>query len=69
MRKPLIERLNEVVQDTASSPREVTSAAQAILSASRLNLESIATAIKAQEHEEMAKRVEELEDRLKATRP
>jgi hypothetical protein len=69
LRKPLIERLNEVVQDTASSPREVTSAAKAILSASKLNLEAIIATMKAQEHEELLQRVEEVENRLKGTQP
>jgi hypothetical protein len=64
IRKPLIERLNEIVQDTESSPREVTSAAKAILSASKINLDGIASAIKAQEHEELVQRVEELEQRV-----
>ena len=61
IRKPLIERLAEIVHDTDSSPREVTSAAKAILSASKINLETIAATIKAQEHEEVIGRIEELE--------
>jgi hypothetical protein len=69
LRKPLIERLNEIVQDTGSSPREITSAAKAILSASKLNLESITATIKAQEHEELLERVEELEGRLPSAKP
>ncbi len=64
IRKPLIERLNEIVQDTASSPREVTSAAKAILSASKLNLESLTATMKIQEHEELIERLEELERRV-----
>jgi hypothetical protein len=63
LRKPLIDRLIEIVQDTGSSPREVTSAAKAILSATKLNLESITATIKAQEHEELVERLEELERR------
>jgi hypothetical protein len=69
MRKPLIERLNEVVQDTASSPREVTSAAKAILQASKINLETITAAMKAQEHEELLERIRELERRSEASEP
>jgi DNA polymerase II large subunit len=64
IRKPLIERLNEVVQDTDSSPREVVSAAKAILAASKLNLETITATIKAQEHEELVARLGELERRV-----
>jgi hypothetical protein len=61
IRGPLIERLAEIVQDTESSPREVTSAAKAILSASKINLETIAATIKAREHDELVGRIEELE--------
>ncbi len=66
IRKPLIERLYEIVEDTGSSPREVTSAAKAILSASELNLEAIASTIKAREHEELAAAVAELRRRVDA---
>jgi hypothetical protein len=51
LRGPLIERLATIVQDPEASPREATSAARAILAASRLNLETITAAIKAEEHE------------------
>ena len=66
IRKPLIERLAEIVEDTASSPREVISAAKAILSASKLNLENITATIKAREHEDLVERVAELERRSEA---
>jgi hypothetical protein len=68
LRKPLIERLNEIVQDTGSSPREVTSAAKAILSASKLNLERVTAAMRVREHEELVEKVEELERRLEQKR-
>jgi DNA polymerase II large subunit len=68
LRKPLIERLAEVVQDTACTPREVTSAAKAILSASKINLETITATIKAHEHEELVQRLTELEARVEADR-
>jgi hypothetical protein len=68
LRKPLIERLNKIVQDTGSSPREVTSAAKAILSASKLNLETITAAIKADEHENLRRELAALEELVKATR-
>src|SRR5436305_2784353 len=64
LRRPLIERLAEIVQDTGSTPREVTSAAKAILGASKLNLETIAATIKAQEHEELLDRIDELEKKV-----
>jgi hypothetical protein len=68
LRKPLIERLNEIVQDTGSTPREVTSAAKAILSASKLNLEIITAAIRADEHEHVRRELAALEELVKATR-
>ena len=66
IRGPLIDRLYEIVKDTGSSPREVTSAAKAILSASKLNLESITATMKAREHEELIERMEELERRTES---
>jgi hypothetical protein len=38
LRPIVIRRLAEVIEDTGSSPREVTSAAKALLSASKINL-------------------------------
>jgi hypothetical protein len=66
IRKPLIDRLYEIVEDTGSSPREVTSAAKAILTASKLNLESITATMKAQEREELIERLAELERRAES---
>ena len=68
IRKPLIDRLYEIVEDTGSSPREVTSAAKAILTASKLNLESITATMKAQEREELIERLAELERRTESHR-
>jgi hypothetical protein len=64
LRGPLIDRLAGIVQDPETSPREATSAAKAILTASKINLETITATIKAQEHEELVERVEELERRV-----
>jgi hypothetical protein len=63
LRGPLIDRLAGIVQDPDASPREATSAAKAILTASKINLDTITATIKAQEHEELCERVEELERR------
>jgi hypothetical protein len=63
MRRPLIKRLNEIIQDTDSTPREVTSAAKAILTASRLNLEVVTKAIAADQHEDIVRRLSALEER------
>ena len=61
LRPALIERLAGIVRDPAASPREAVSAAKAILSASRLNLDGIVSVMKAQEHEELIGRLAELE--------
>jgi hypothetical protein len=63
LRGPLIKRLAGIVQDTNASPREVTSAAKAILTASRLNLEVVAKAIEADKHEDVLVRLKALEER------
>jgi hypothetical protein len=47
LRGPLIDRLAGIVQDPEASPREATSAARAILSASKINLEVVTAIIKA----------------------
>ena len=69
LRGPLIERLAGIVQDPNASPREATSAAKAILTASKLNLDGIAATIKAQEHSELVARIEALENRNDGQRP
>ena len=63
IRAPIIERLKTIAMDEYTSPREAISAAKALLSASRLNLDTIAVAMKAEEHEELIDRIEELERR------
>jgi hypothetical protein len=69
LRPRLIKRLARIMMDRDASPREATSAAKALLSASKINLESIATAMKAQEHEELVERIEELEGKAKDVTP
>jgi hypothetical protein len=64
LRPRLIKRLAKITRDKTASPREITSAAKAILSASKINLESIATIIKAQEHEELVEDVKYLKGKL-----
>jgi hypothetical protein len=64
LRKPLVARLAEIIEDTDSSPREVTAAARALLEASRCNLQSIETTIRATEHGELADRMAELEAKV-----
>jgi hypothetical protein len=63
LRGSLVRRLAKIMRDKSASPREITSAAKAILAASKINLESIATTMKAEEHEDLIQRIEELEKR------
>jgi len=65
MRGTLIERLGRIVDDAGSGPREVTSAAKAILTASKINLQNITVSIKAHEHDELEDRMTEIERQLK----
>ena len=64
LRPNLIKRLARITKDKTASPREVTSACKAILSASKINLESIVTVMKAEEHEDLVERIEELENKV-----
>jgi hypothetical protein len=47
----LIERLGQSVQDSTAGHREATSAARAIRSAGKIDLENISVTIKTQRHE------------------
>jgi len=64
MRGTLIDRLRGILEDAGSGPREVTSAAKAILSASKINLENVSVAVKVLEQLELDVRMTELERRL-----
>ena len=61
LRRPLVERLGEIVRDPEAPHREVLSAVSAILTASEINLANIALSIKVQTHEELEERVTEIE--------
>jgi hypothetical protein len=63
LRGRVINRLARVVDDADVGPREVTAAAKAILSASKLNQGNIATSAKALELFELEHRVSRLERR------
>jgi hypothetical protein len=64
LRRPLIDRLGEIVRDPTTGPRDVISAARAILSASKINLDNISAAIKADQHTVLERRMTELEQSL-----
>jgi hypothetical protein len=61
LRRPLVERLGEIVRDPEAPHREVLSAVSAILTASKINLAEIALTMKVQTHEELEERMTEIE--------
>jgi hypothetical protein len=61
LRRPLIERLDQIIRDPGSPHREVLSAATAILAASKINLANIAMTMKVKRLEELEKRMDEIE--------
>jgi hypothetical protein len=64
LRRPLVERLGKIIQDPDASPREVVSAARAVLAASRINLEALSVVAKVREGEEIIARIDELEKKV-----
>lgn len=65
LRPTLVRRLAYIMTSDNSSPREITSAAKALLSASKINLDAVTAAIRAEEHEEIKDRIEKLEEHRK----
>jgi len=61
MRGDLIDRLGRILDDASARPREVTAAAKAILSASKINLENVSVAVNAIELLELRARVARIE--------
>ena len=66
LRRPLVERLETIIRDTNAPSRELLMAVSAILTASRINLANIALTIKVQTHEELEKRMTEIERKIEA---
>jgi hypothetical protein len=64
LRRPLVERMGEIVRDPEAPHRDVLSAVSAILTASKINLANIALTMKVQTHEELEERVKELEGKV-----
>ena len=64
LRTSLVDQLGQIVQDSNAGPRDVISAAKALLSASKVNLQSVSVTIKAQLHEELEDRMTEIEREL-----
>jgi len=66
LRTSLVDQLGQIVKDPNAGPRDVISAAKALLSASKINLESVSVTIKAREHEELEDNMREIELDLEA---
>jgi hypothetical protein len=66
LRGPLVGRLSRIICDPNTPHREVLSAVSAIMTASKINLANIDLTIKVQQHEELERRITELERRLGA---
>ncbi len=69
LRRPLVERLGEIVRDPEAPHRDVLSAVSAILTANKINLANIALTIKVQRHEDLEERVTEIERKVGLGRP
>jgi hypothetical protein len=57
----MMDRLGAIVADAKASPRAVTAAARALLGASKINLDGVVAAMKADEYDSLRDRVEALE--------
>jgi hypothetical protein len=64
LRPSLVRRLAYIMTSDNSSPREITSAAKALLSASKCNLDAVNVAMQADTHENITERLKELEKRM-----
>jgi hypothetical protein len=65
LRRPLIERLSEIVRDPMTEPQEMISAARTILSASKINLDNISAALKVEDYTDLERRITALEQQDK----
>jgi hypothetical protein len=66
LRRPLVERLAEIILDRNAAPRDVLMAVSGILTASKINLANMALTIKVQTHEELEERMSEIERTIDA---
>ena len=66
LREPLVARLSRIIRDPNTPHREVLSAVSAVMTASKINLANIDLTIKVQQHEELERRMAEIERRLDA---
>jgi hypothetical protein len=69
LRKGLVARLAKIIADPDSSKRSVVAAAKTLATLSRGNLAAVETAIRAEQHEDLNRRLDELEQAIQeATR-
>jgi len=66
LRRTMIDQLRRIVEDPAAGPREVTAAAKAILSASKINLANISVSVTAIKELDLEARLRQLEEDYKA---
>jgi len=64
LRTSLVDQLGQIVRDPRAGPRDVITAAKALLAASKINLQSVSVTIKAQVHEELEDQMTDIERRL-----
>ena len=61
LRRPIIDRLVQIIHDDTSPNREVLAAVSAVLAASKINLANISLMMKVHEYEDLERRITELE--------
>jgi len=65
MRKKALRQVSEIVKTNGAAPREIMAATRVLLSATRINLDVVKTTMKAQDHEEFGRQLDEMEHRNK----
>jgi hypothetical protein len=67
LRGPLVARLSNIIRDPNTPHRKVLSAVSAIMTASKINLANIDLTILVQKHEELERRMTEIERTIAAS--
>ncbi len=63
--KRAVKRMDQILQNEDSKPRDYAAAVKVLLMASRVSLEGVTTTIKAQDHEDFTHRLDDIERRNK----
>jgi hypothetical protein len=64
LRRPLIDRLEQILNDPAAPRRDVLSAVSAVLTVGKINLANIAMTIRVHTYEDLEERMDEIERQL-----